>query len=80
MLTNEAATAVHTGVATAPDIDTAMCLGMNFPAGPFAWADAIGLSKVLRVIANLAAVYGEDRYRPSPLLRRKALAETGFLD
>ena len=80
MLANEAASAVHTDVATPADIDTAMCLGMNFPIGPLAWAEAIGLSNVLRVVANLAAAYGEDRYRPSPLLRRKALAGTHFLD
>ncbi len=80
MLTNEAAAAVHTGVAAPADIDTAMRLGMNFPTGPFAWAETIGLSNILRVVANLAATYGEDRYRPSPLLLRKALAGTRFLN
>ncbi|MDB5747428.1 MAG: paaC, partial [Massilia sp.] len=42
--------------------------------GPLAWADAIGLHHVVTVLANLGASYGEDRYRVSPLLRRKLAA------
>jgi 3-hydroxybutyryl-CoA dehydrogenase len=45
--------------------------GVNYPRGPLAWADAIGLRQVHTVLANLAATYGEDRYRVAPLLRRK---------
>ena len=41
---------------------------------PLAWADAIGLSQVVTTLANLGASYGEDRYRISPLLRRKIAA------
>ena len=78
MLANEAATAVHTGVATGGDIDTAMQLGMSFPAGPLAWAQTIGLPHVVHAVSNLAAAYGEDRYRLSPLLQRKASAGMGF--
>lgn len=75
MLANEAADAVDQGVCNAADVDTAMQRGVNYPMGPLAWADAIGISTVLRVTDNLAATYGEDRYRASPRLRRKAASK-----
>ena len=46
--------------------------GVNYPRGPLAWADALGAALVRDVLANLAAHYGEDRYRISPLLARRA--------
>jgi 3-hydroxybutyryl-CoA dehydrogenase len=78
MLANEAAEAVHTGVASADAIDRAMRLGVNYPDGPLAWAEAIGLGRVCDVLDHLARTYGEDRYRASWLLRRKALAKQTF--
>ena len=74
MLANEAADAVNTGVCSAAAVDVAMQKGVNYPRGPLAWTDAIGVSHVVTVLANLAASYGEDRYRVSPLLRRKLAA------
>ncbi len=71
MLANEAADVVYQGVCTAPAVDTAMLAGVNYPRGPLAWADAVGLHQIVNVLTNLAASYGEDRYRVSPLLRRK---------
>ena len=62
------------GVATASDIDKAMKLGTNYPYGPLEWADIIGLDTVLGVMSGLFEEWGEDRYRPSPLLRRMVLA------
>jgi 3-hydroxybutyryl-CoA dehydrogenase len=76
MLANEAADVVHQGVASAADVDVSMLKGVNYPRGPLAWADAIGSARIAGVIDALARVYGEDRYRNSPLLRRRAL--TGF--
>jgi 3-hydroxybutyryl-CoA dehydrogenase len=70
MLANEAADAVNQGVCDAVAADTAMQYGVNYPRGPLAWADEIGPDQVLTVLDNLAQVYGEDRYRASPLLRR----------
>jgi 3-hydroxybutyryl-CoA dehydrogenase len=67
-LVNEAATALAEGVASAADIDTAMRLGTNYPYGPLAWGDRIGLDVVLGVMRGLQAEFGEDRYRPCPLL------------
>ena len=71
MLANEAADAVNQGVCSAEAVDVAMQKGVNYPRGPLAWADAIGIAHVVTVLANLAAAYGEERYRVSPLLRRK---------
>jgi 3-hydroxybutyryl-CoA dehydrogenase len=74
MLANEALDAVNQGVCSAAAVDIAMQKGVNYPRGPLAWADAIGLQHVFTVLANLGAAYGEDRYRVSPLLRRKLAA------
>jgi 3-hydroxybutyryl-CoA dehydrogenase len=75
MLANEAADAVNQGVCSAAGVDLAMQKGVNYPRGPLAWLDAVGLAHVTTVLGNLAAVYGEDRYRVSPLLRRKLYAQ-----
>ncbi len=73
-LINEAASALMEGIASASDIDQAMQLGANYPRGPLAWADYLGLDAVLGVMTGLFAEWGEDRYRPSPLLRRLVIA------
>lgn len=73
-LINEAAGTLHEGVASAADIDEAMKLGTNYPHGPLAWADHIGLDAVLGVMKGLFEEWGEDRYRPSPLLKRMVWA------
>jgi 3-hydroxybutyryl-CoA dehydrogenase len=72
MLINEAADAVFWQVASATDIDLAMTKGVNYPKGLLAWADEQGAAQWLSVLERLQAAYGEDRYRPSPLLRRVA--------
>jgi 3-hydroxybutyryl-CoA dehydrogenase len=77
-LASEAADVVHTGVAAAAAVDTAMRLGTSYPKGPLAWAEEIGLARVVEVLGHLAAEDGSGRYRASPLLRRKALAEARF--
>jgi len=51
-----------------------MTLGANYPQGPLALADEIGLGEILAVLEALHAEYGDDRYRPAPLLRRLVLA------
>jgi 3-hydroxybutyryl-CoA dehydrogenase len=70
MLVNEAADAVLMQVASPEDIDLAMTTGVNYPKGLLAWGNELGLSKVLGRLEALHDEYGEDRYRPSPLLRR----------
>lgn len=74
MLANEAADAVAQGVALPSDVDLAMQKGVNYPRGPLGWADAIGVRTIAAMLANLAAHYGEDRYRASPLIARRAIS------
>ena len=74
MLVNGAVDARHKGVASAADIDTAMRLGTNYPLGPLAWGQSWGPATVLAVLEEMHAWYGDDRYRPSALLRRIAAA------
>jgi 3-hydroxybutyryl-CoA dehydrogenase len=70
-LANEAADALAHRVATAADVDDAMRKGVNYPRGPLGWADEVGVGRVRDVIVHLAAHYGEDRYRVSPLITRR---------
>jgi 3-hydroxybutyryl-CoA dehydrogenase len=74
---NEAAFAVAAGVGSAEDVDAGMVLGLNYPRGILAWADAIGLDHVLSVLDGLYDERREERYRTAPLLR--ALAMSGRL-
>ena len=78
MLINEAADAVLMRVASPEDIDLAMTKGVNYPKGLLAWANELGLPRVLGWLERLHAEYGEDRYRPSALLRRMVRDERRF--
>ena len=78
MLVNEAADAVTYGICTADAIDEAMRFGVNYPRGPMAWAEAVGLDFFARVLANLRAHYGEERYRTSVLIQRRGWTQSGF--
>ncbi|MBS1158533.1 MAG: 3-hydroxyacyl-CoA dehydrogenase [Proteobacteria bacterium] len=80
MLANEAADAVNQGVCSAAAADSAMRLGVNYPLGPLAWADAVGVATIRDVLANLGASYGEDRYRISPLIQRAVFAGRNLHD
>lgn len=70
MLINEAYDAVFMQVASERDIDLAMTKGVNYPKGLIAWSNEIGPKNVLSQLEELFNFYGEDRYRPNPLLRR----------
>lgn len=72
MLINEAADALRLGIASRDDLDLAMTAGVNYPRGLLRWADELGVPAVLQRLEALHAEYGEERYRPSPLLRRMA--------
>jgi 3-hydroxybutyryl-CoA dehydrogenase len=74
MLANEAADAVNQGVCSAAAVDLAMQKGVNYPRGPLAWADEIGVEYIVDVLRNIGQIYGEDRYRVSPLLQRRVAA------
>lgn len=78
MLINEAADALFLNIASKQDIDLAMTKGVNYPKGLLKWADEIGLPKVLGELESLHAEYGEDRYRPSPLLKKMVAKNQTF--
>ena len=61
------------GIASAADVDTAMTLGLNYPRGPLALADWLGVRNCHEVLVQLQAITGDDRYRPSQWLRRRAM-------
>ena len=75
MLANLAVDALACQVASEPDIDTAMRLGVNYPLGPLAWARRWGPETVLGILDSLEDWYRDGHYRASPLLRRSALAK-----
>jgi 3-hydroxybutyryl-CoA dehydrogenase len=74
LIINEAARGLEEGLAQAEEIDVAMRLGVNYPAGPLGWADRIGLDEILAVLEGLQRHSGEDRHRPAPLLKKMVLA------
>jgi len=80
MLINEAVDALFWGVASRDDIDLAMTEGVRYPKGLLKWADEIGIDTVLSLLQSLQETYGEDRYRPSPLLRKMAAGKGRFYD
>lgn len=75
-LINQAADALYLRIASAHDIDLAMMLGVNYPKGLLAWADELGIPETVKWLSALQDFYGEERYRPSPLL--KTMAADGF--
>ncbi|MDR2486645.1 MAG: 3-hydroxybutyryl-CoA dehydrogenase [Clostridiales Family XIII bacterium] len=68
---NEAIGILADGVASAEDIDEAMKLGANHPMGPLALGDLIGLDVCLAIMEVLYTEFGDSKYRPHPLLRKK---------
>jgi len=71
---NEACFALQEGLGTVEDIDVAARLGLNHPMGPLQLADLIGLDTVLFIAEVLQREFGEDKYRPSALLRNYVAA------
>ena len=71
---NEAVFALDEGVAAKEAIDSVMRLGMAHPMGPLALADLIGLDVCLDIMETLHRDFGDDKYRPAPLLRRMVAA------
>jgi len=74
----EAIYLLEEGVASAKDIDKACVLGLNWPMGPIALADFVGLDVVYHSGKSVASALGEDylrkRSQPSKLLEAKVKA------
>jgi 3-hydroxybutyryl-CoA dehydrogenase len=73
-LINEAAFVLNEKLASAEDIDKALQQACKLPRGPLAWADEIGLDVVLGSLLGMYDFWGEERYRPAPLLKQKVRA------
>lgn len=69
MIGNEAFYMLEEGIASAPDIDKALKLGLNHPMGPFELVDLVGLDTRLHILEYLHRTLGE-KYRPAPLLAK----------
>ncbi|HSW14002.1 MAG TPA: 3-hydroxyacyl-CoA dehydrogenase [Solimonas sp.] len=76
-IVNIAANIAQRGIASIPDIEDAVKLGLGYPMGPLSWGDRIGGERILSILRNLQSQTGDPRYRPSPwLLRRAQLARS----
>lgn len=75
MIINEACDAVTQGVCTEESVNQAMRLGVNYPKGPFEWLEDWSSDEIAFVLDSLDDFYRGERYRASPLLRRKSCEE-----
>ena len=69
LIINEALDAVWQGIASPENVDLAMTKGVNYPKGPIQWGREMGWDQVLGTLKRCHKHYGDDRYRPCPLLR-----------
>jgi 3-hydroxybutyryl-CoA dehydrogenase len=74
---NEAIYTMYEGVGGVSDIDIAMKLGTNQPMGPLELADLIGLDTCLAIMEVMHRTFGDDKYRPCPLLKK--YVDAGYL-
>ena len=70
-IVNIASDICQQGICSPKDLETAVTLGLGYPIGPLAMGDRYGPANVLEVLFNMQTVYGDQRYRPSPWLRRR---------
>ena len=75
-LINEACDLIMEGVSSVTCIDTTMKMGYGLLYGPFEMADRIGLDKLLKWMDNLYAEFGNQQYKPSPIIKR--LVRAGY--
>jgi 3-hydroxybutyryl-CoA dehydrogenase len=71
---NNAVRMLEAGTANRDDIDTAMKGGCNFPMGPLALLDLVGLDTSLSILDALYAEFRDPNYAAMPLLRRMVAA------
>lgn len=72
MIVNIGCSVAQNQTATPADIDKAVTLGLNYPHGPLAFGDRLGTDKILAVLTNMQRVIGDQRYRPTLWLSRRA--------
>ena len=71
---NNAVRLYENGVATKEDIDEAMKGGCNFPMGPFALLDLVGLDTSLSILEALYEEFKDPNYAARPMLKRMVAA------
>jgi 3-hydroxybutyryl-CoA dehydrogenase len=71
---NNAVRMLENGTASRDDIDTAMKGGCNFPMGPLALLDLVGLDTSVAILDALYAEFRDPNYAAVPLLRRMVAA------
>src|SRR5690606_8649655 len=75
----EAVRALLEGLAPRRELDLAMRRGVNYPAGPLEWGEALGWDDVTMALRSLAEGTLEARFAPHPwLLGRAAAGEAGL--
>lgn len=73
MLVNEASSTVTNGVCDEFSADIAMENGVNYPIGPFKWADKVGIENIQELLCNLEDFYKDTRYRTDRGILEKAM-------
>lgn len=71
-IVNLACEMAQQGIASPQDIDAAVRTGLGYPVGPFEWGDRLDPKRVLAILEGLYTTFGDQRYRPSPWLVRRA--------
>lgn len=79
MVVNLACDIAQQQIATASDIDKAVKLGLGYPHGPISWGDVLGAQRILLILERIYANTGDQRYRPSPWLKRRAQLNLSLL-
>lgn len=79
MVVNLACDIAQQQIATASDIDKAVKLGLGYPHGPISWGDVLGSQRILLILERILANTGDQRYRPSPWLKRRASLNLSLL-
>ena len=79
MIVNIAATIAQRRIASVPDIEAAVTLGLGYPHGPLAWGDRVGGGRIVEILDNLFRLTRDPRYRPAPWLRRRAQCGVSLL-
>lgn len=72
MIVNLACDMAQQEIATVSDIDKAVKLGLGYPYGPISWGDLLGADRILLILDRMLVNTGDQRYRPSPWLQRRA--------
>ena len=80
LLINEAIDALYFQIASKDDIELAMLKGVNYPKGLLHWAEELGFGSILENLEELSFEYGDERYRPSVLLKQMVRENRRFFN